>query len=51
MVKMHDVAMLLADTTRSRIYIQELKKAGLSPNNCVVFGDNVSAGGAFVSKV
>lgn len=50
MVKMHDVAMLLADTTRSRIYIQELKKAGLSPNNCVVFGDNVSAGGGHLSQ-
>lgn len=44
MTVVKDVAMLAADTARSRMYLQVLEKEGLYPEHCVVFGTNMSTG-------
>ncbi len=40
-----NVAMLAADTARSRMYLQVLEKEKLFPEHCVVFGTDMSTGG------
>ena len=44
MTVVKDVAMLAADTARSRMYLQVLEREGLYPEHCVVFGTNMSTG-------
>ena len=44
------VAMLAADTVRSKIYLQIMQKAGLQLEKCIVFGKPLSSGGGQFKK-
>lgn len=46
MAIVENVAMLAADTARSRMYLQVLEKEGLCPEQCIVFGMNMSTSGS-----